>query len=107
MERSAAAVIVSPSPVAVFWGHATIPEFASEPSRRFRAYSPQRGRDSRTNARVAQSEPPPGEGFRGVDRERQSLGLHRLCAVANQKIGLTIARSNESKIQPIRLDSDT
>ena len=34
----------------------------------------------RTNSRLAQSKPPLGKGFRGVDRERQSLGLHRLCA---------------------------
>jgi transposase len=28
----------------------------------------------------AQSEPPPGKGFRGLNRQRQSLGLHRLRA---------------------------
>src|ERR1700740_1645653 len=50
----------------------------------------------RTNARLAQSQPPSGKGFRGVDCERQSLGLHRLCAVAHQKISLTITRSQVS-----------
>jgi Transposase DDE domain len=30
------------------------------------------------NPRLAQSQPPPGKGFRGFDRERQSVGLHCL-----------------------------
>ena len=50
----------------------------------------------RTDARLAQSQPPSGKGFRGVDCERQSLGLHRLCAVADQTISLTITRSQTS-----------
>src|SRR5439155_13017278 len=50
----------------------------------------------RTNLRLAQSKPPPGQGFRGFDRQRQSLGLHRLRAAARQATVLPIA-------QPIRL----
>ena len=37
----------------------------------------------RTNLRLAQSKPPPGQGFRGYDRQRQSLGLHHLRAAAH------------------------
>src|SRR6202008_4212143 len=47
----------------------------------------------RTNPRLAQSKPPPGQGFRGFDRERQSVGLHRLRAAAHQAINLIIAQS--------------
>jgi transposase len=36
--------------------------------------------DRRTNPGLAQSKPPPGKGLRGFDRERQSVGLHRLRA---------------------------
>src|SRR5882724_11483009 len=50
----------------------------------------------RTNPRLAQSKPSPGQGFRSFDRQRQSLGLHRLRAAAHQEISLTIQ-------QPIRL----
>src|SRR6516164_10247377 len=50
----------------------------------------------RKDARLAQSQPPSGKGFRGVDCERQSVGLHRLCAVAHQKISLTLTRSQVS-----------
>src|SRR5438552_14169224 len=50
----------------------------------------------RTNLRLAQSKPPLGQGFRGFDRQRQSLGLHRLRAAARQATVLPIA-------QPIRL----
>jgi hypothetical protein len=39
--------------------------------------------------RLAQSKPPPGKGFSGVDRE-QSVGLHRFCAAAHQAINLTL-----------------
>ena len=44
----------------------------------------------RTKPRLTQSQPPPGKGFRGFDRERQSLGLHRLRAAAHQEISLRI-----------------
>src|SRR5207245_4907329 len=37
----------------------------------------------RKNPRLAQSKPPPGKGFRGLDRQRQSLGLHRLRAATH------------------------
>jgi len=37
----------------------------------------------RTNLRLAQSKPPLGKGFRSIDRERQSLGLHHLRATAH------------------------
>src|SRR5260370_25556564 len=50
----------------------------------------------RTNLRWAQSKPPLGQGFRGFDRQRQTLGLHRLRAAAHQEISLPIE-------QPIRL----
>src|SRR5712671_152979 len=50
----------------------------------------------RTNPRLAQSKPSPGQGFRSFDRQRQSLGLHRLRAAAHQEISLTVQ-------QPIRL----
>src|SRR5713226_7487489 len=50
----------------------------------------------RTNLRLAQSKPPLGQGFRGFDRQRQNLGLHRLRAAAHQEISLPIE-------QPIRL----
>ena len=45
----------------------------------------------RTNACLAQSQPPLGKGFRGVNRERQGVGLYRLSATADQKISLTYA----------------
>src|SRR6516162_8089479 len=45
----------------------------------------------RANARLAQSQPPLGKGFRGVNRERQGVGLYRLSATADQKISLTYA----------------
>jgi type I restriction enzyme S subunit len=38
---------------------------------------------------VAQSKPPLGKGFRGFDRERQGLGLHRLGTAPYQEVGLT------------------
>src|SRR5882672_9974214 len=44
----------------------------------------------RTNLRLAQSKPPLGQGFRGFDRQRQNLGLHRLRAAAHQEISLPI-----------------
>src|SRR5260370_38778420 len=44
----------------------------------------------RTNPRLAQSKPPLGKGFRGVDRQRQGVGLHRLSAAPHQEIGLTL-----------------
>src|SRR5436305_2716672 len=50
----------------------------------------------RTNLRLAQSKPPLGQGFRGFDRQRQSLGLHRLRAAARPATVLPIT-------QPIRL----
>src|SRR6266851_5797296 len=50
----------------------------------------------RTNLRLAQSKPPLGQGFRGFDRQRQNLGLHRLRTAAHQEISLPIE-------QPIRL----
>ena len=45
----------------------------------------------RANARLAQSQPPLGKRFRGVNRERQGVGLYRLSATADQKISLTYA----------------
>jgi hypothetical protein len=36
-----------------------------------------------------QSKPPLGKGFRGFDRERQGLGLHRLGTAPCQEVGLT------------------
>jgi transposase len=50
------------------------------------------------NARLAQSKPPVGQGFRGFYRERQSLDSHRLRAAADQETYLTL-------IQPVRLRS--
>jgi hypothetical protein len=44
----------------------------------------------RANPRLAQPKPPPGKGFRGVDRERQGVDLHCLRAAADQKISLTL-----------------
>ncbi len=38
--------------------------------------------------------PPPGKGFRGVDRQRQSLGLHRLSAAARTEISLNRTQSS-------------
>jgi 2-methylisocitrate lyase-like PEP mutase family enzyme len=38
---------------------------------------------------VAQSKPPLGKGFRGFDRERQGLGLHRLGTAPYREVGLT------------------
>jgi transposase len=35
--------------------------------------------------------PPLGKGFRGVNRQRQGVGLYRLSATADQKISLTYA----------------
>jgi putative transposase len=32
------------------------------------------------------------KGFRGFDRERQSVGLHRLCTAPYQEIGLTLTQ---------------
>jgi len=37
----------------------------------------------RTNLRLAQPKSPPGQRFRGFDRQCQSLGLHRLRAAAH------------------------
>jgi hypothetical protein len=42
---------------------------------------------------LAQSKPPLGKGFRGFDRERQSLGLHRLRAAPHQETGLIVMQS--------------
>jgi hypothetical protein len=53
----------------------------------------------RTNARLAQPQPPLGKGFRGVNRERQGVGLYRLCAAADQKTSLTRSAISESIIQ--------
>ena len=50
----------------------------------------------RTKLRLAQSKPPLGQRFRGFDRQRQNLDLHRLGAAAHQEISLPIE-------QPIRL----
>ena len=36
-----------------------------------------------------QSQPPLGRRFRGVNRERQCMGLYRLSATADQKVSLT------------------
>jgi putative transposase len=56
----------------------------------------------RTNPGLAQSKPPPGKGFRGVDCERQSGGLHRLCAAPHQETGLTLTQCFCDIIQPFR-----
>src|SRR5215472_13835572 len=61
----------------------------------------------RTNPRLAQSKPPPGKGFRGVDRERQSVGLHCLGAAAHQEISLTLTQCFFDTIQLFRFSSDT
>jgi hypothetical protein len=50
----------------------------------------------RTNLRLAQSKPPLSQRFRGFDRQRQSLGLHRLRAAARWETVLLAA-------QPMRL----
>src|SRR5205814_5757076 len=63
---------------------------------RGRISTPPTAMGRRTNLRLAQSKPPLGQGFRGFDRQRQSLGLHRLRAAARQATVLPIA-------QPIRL----
>src|SRR5215472_17501190 len=57
----------------------------------------------RTNPRLAQSKPPSGKGFRGVDRERQSVGLHCLGAAAHQEISLTITQCFFDTIELFRL----
>ena len=54
-------------------------------------------------SRLAQSKPPLGKGFRGVDRERQSVGLHRLCAAPHQEIDLPVMQCIYDIIQPFRL----
>jgi hypothetical protein len=46
----------------------------------------------RTNPGLAQSKSPPGQGFRSFDRERQSMGLHRLCTAPDREIDLTNAQ---------------
>ena len=46
-------------------------------------------------AKKVKSKPPPGEGFRGVDCERQGVGLHRLCS-------LTLTQCIYDRIQPFR-----
>jgi hypothetical protein len=51
----------------------------------------------RTNPRLAQSKPPSGQGVRGFDRQRQSLGLHRLRAAPHPEIGLTTTQSIKMK----------
>src|SRR6516225_6384021 len=56
----------------------------------------------RTDARLAQSQPPSSKGFRGVDCERQSLGLHRLCAAAHQEISLILTQCFFDIIQLFR-----
>src|SRR6516162_1861669 len=56
----------------------------------------------RTNPGLAQSKPPPGQGFRGFDRERQGVGLHRLCTAPYQEIGLTLTQCIADLIQPFR-----
>src|SRR5215470_2343989 len=56
----------------------------------------------RTNPRLAQSKPPPGKGFRGVDRERQSVGMHCLGAAAHQEISLTLTQCFFDTIQLFR-----
>src|SRR6516162_616261 len=56
----------------------------------------------RTNPLLAQSKPPPGKGFRGVDRERQSLGLHCLGAAADQEISRTLRQCFLDTIQLFR-----
>ena len=55
-----------------------------------------------TNPGLAQSKPPPGEGFRSVDCVRQGVGLHRLRAAPHQEIGLTPTQCIYDKIQPFR-----
>src|SRR5882757_2164187 len=57
----------------------------------------------RTNPRLAQSKPPLGKGFRSIDRERQSMGLHCLCAAPHQEIGLTAMQRAYDIIQLFRL----
>src|SRR5580704_1039271 len=57
----------------------------------------------RTNPRLAQSKPPLGKGFRSIDRERQSMGLHCLCAAPHQEIGLTAMQGPYDIIQLLRL----
>src|SRR5215471_244227 len=61
----------------------------------------------RTNPRLAQSKPPPGKGFRGVDRERQSVGLHCLGAAAHQEISLTLTQCFLIQYNYSDSDSDT
>src|SRR5215510_8694643 len=39
---------------------------------------------------LAQSKPPLGKGFRGVDREGSNGSLHRRCATPHQEISLTV-----------------
>ena len=47
------------------------------------------------NTGLAQSKSPPGKGFRGDDRQRQSVGLHRLSAVARKEINLNVHNHRE------------
>jgi transposase len=55
------------------------------------------------NPRLAQSKPPLGKGFRSIDRERQSMGLHCLCAAPHQEIDLTAMQGLYDIIQLFRL----
>jgi hypothetical protein len=57
---------------------------------------------------LAQPKPPLGKGFRDVDRQRQSVGLHRFCIAADQKVSLTlIQQSAEAEYNLRDSDSDT
>jgi hypothetical protein len=52
----------------------------------------------RTDPCLAQPKPPLGQGFRGVDRQRQIVGLHRLGSAADQEVSLTnILQSGEAE----------
>src|SRR6266436_1473964 len=56
----------------------------------------------RTNLRLAQSKPPLGQGFRGFDRQRQNLGLHRLRTAVHQEISLPIEQPMLIRLSPKR-----
>jgi hypothetical protein len=61
------------------------------------------GDGSSNEPSLGSSKPPPGKGFRGVDRERQSVGLHCLGAAAHRgrvKIGALAMRARDGNSKP-------
>jgi hypothetical protein len=55
----------------------------------------------RTNPGLAQSKSPLGTRFRGIDRERQGVGIHRLGAAPHQEISMALAQCFYYTIQTL------